>query len=62
MHYAVIAMRFLMSLCLGMNLLDSEVASADTYEAGILDRSYISDIQRQIIGRSAYRHVKRRNQ
>jgi len=58
MHYAVIAMRFLMSLCLGMNLLDSEVASADTYEAGILDRSYISDIQRQIIGRSAYRHVQ----
>ena len=54
MYYAVRTFRFLLSLCLGLSLLDHGVISADTYEAGILDRSYISDMQRQIIGRSAY--------
>ena len=58
MHYAVRTMRFLVSLCLSLSLLYPEVTSADTYEAGILDRSYISDMQRQIIGRSAYRSVQ----
>ena len=58
MHYAVRTMRFLLSLCLSLSLLYPEVTSADTYEAGILDRSYISDMQRQIIGRSAYRSVQ----
>ena len=58
MHYAVRTMRFLLSLCLGLSLLDHGVTSADTYEAGILDRSYISDMQRQIIGRSAHGNVK----
>ena len=58
MHYAVRTMCFLLSLCLSLSLLYPEVTSADTYEAGILDRSYISDMQRQIIGRSAYRSVQ----
>ena len=58
MHYAVRTMRFLVSLCLSLSLLYPEVTSADTYEAGILDRSYISDMQRQIIGRSAYKSVQ----
>ena len=58
MHYAVRTIRFLLSLCLSLSLLYPEVTSADTYEAGILDRSYISDMQRQIIGRSAYRSVQ----
>lgn len=58
MDYVVRTMRFLVSLCLSLSLLYPEVTSADTYEAGILDRSYISDMQRQIIGRSAYRSVQ----
>ena len=58
MHCAVRTMCFLLSLCLSLSLLYPEVTSADTYEAGILDRSYISDMQRQIIGRSAHRSVQ----
>jgi len=58
MVHVVRTMRFLVSLCLSLSLLYPEVTSADTYEAGILDRSYISDMQRQIIGRSAYRSVQ----
>ena len=58
MYYAVRTMRFLLSLCLGLSLLYPEVTSADTYEAGILDRSYISDMQRQIIGRSAFKSAQ----
>ena len=58
MHYAVRTMRFLLSLCLGLSLLYPELTNAETYEAGILDRSYISDMRRQIIGRSAYKSVR----
>lgn len=58
MHYSVRTMRFMLSLCLWLSLLDHGVISADTYEAGILGRSYISDMQRQIIGRSAYGNVQ----
>lgn len=58
MHYAMRTVYYLLFLSLGMSLSNAQVASAETYEAGILSRSYISDIQRQIIGRSAYRNVQ----
>ena len=61
MRNLVRKMSFLLSLCLGLSLLDSEETSADTYEAGVLDRSYISDMQRQIIGRSSYGNVQEKN-
>jgi hypothetical protein len=58
MHYAMRTVHYLLFLSLGMSLSNAQVASAETYEAGILSRSYISDIQRQIIGRSAYGNVQ----
>ena len=58
MHYAMRTVHYLLFLSLGMNLSNAQVTSAETYEAGILSRSYISDMQRQIIGRSAYGNVQ----
>lgn len=58
MHYAMRTVHYLLFLSLGMSLSNAQVTSADTYEAGILSRSYISDMQRQIIGRSAYGNVQ----
>ena len=58
MHYAMRTVHYLLFLSLGMSLSNAQVTSADNYEAGILSRSYISDMQRQIIGRSAYGNVQ----
>lgn len=59
MHLVLKTAVYALSVSAALSLFLLGTASADSYETGILTRSYIRDMQRQIIGRSAYGTVQK---